>query len=76
MQMPSAAAAFQRKALAPGQENRDLALLASQGDAFAAWEALEGLPVPDALGEGPHRQVRQAGQRAALCSACLARKAN
>lgn len=53
MQIDSSAV-FQRKALMPGQENWDLALVTSQGDAFATSKAVEGLPMPDALGERPH----------------------
>lgn len=60
---------FQRKALTPGQKNRDLALLTSQGNAFATPKVLEVLPVPDTLGERPHRQVVRAGQDTALYSA-------
>lgn len=73
MQMQSAAV-FQRKALTLGQENRDLVLLTSQGDAFAASEVLEVLPMPDVLGERPHRQVMRAGQDAALYSASLPKR--
>lgn len=73
MQMRSAAV-FQRKAPVPGQENWDLALLPSQGDAFATSKVLEVLPVPDALCEHPHRQAMQAGQDAALYSASLLKR--
>jgi len=48
MQMKSAAV-FQRKALTPGQRNRDFALLTCQGNAFAISKVLEALPTPDAL---------------------------
>lgn len=58
----------------PGQENQDLALLTSQGDAFATSGVLEVLPMPDTLGERPHRQVVRAGQEAALYSASLPKR--
>lgn len=66
MQMRSAAM-LQRKALAPGQENRDLTLLTSQGDAFATSEVLEVLPVPDARCEHPHTDRSCKRDKMQLC---------